>query len=163
MYVPKKVFFTKGKGTALTKLGSFEAALKDAGIARFNIVEVSSIFPPNAGIVTPEETLAGMKSGAIVHMVLAKMGSNEPGRIITSAIGCALPKNKNHHGYLSEFHEYGIIEKKAAKAAEDLAREMLLKTGEKQKDIERTFSTVISTKTSMKGKWTTVVSAAVLI
>ena len=43
--VPKKMFFTKGIGVHREKLTSFEMALRDAGIARYNLVRVSSIFP----------------------------------------------------------------------------------------------------------------------
>ena len=48
MYVPTKVFFTKGVGTHKEKLQSFEKALRDAQIEKYNLVRVSSIFPPTA-------------------------------------------------------------------------------------------------------------------
>lgn len=44
--VPKIVFFTKGVGVHKEKLRSFELALREAGIAQYNIVSVSSILPP---------------------------------------------------------------------------------------------------------------------
>ena len=44
--VPKAIFLTKGIGRHKEKLPSFEEALRDAQIARFNLVHVSSIFPP---------------------------------------------------------------------------------------------------------------------
>ena len=47
MFLPKKVFLTKGVGVDKHKLTSFECALRDAGIAAFNLVRVSSIFPPH--------------------------------------------------------------------------------------------------------------------
>src|SRR5262249_20061590 len=43
MYVPKQLFFTKGVGTHREKLTSFELALRDAQIACYNLVRVSSI------------------------------------------------------------------------------------------------------------------------
>jgi len=45
-FVPKKIFFTKGVGTHRDELHSFERALRDAGIEKCNLVQVSSIFPP---------------------------------------------------------------------------------------------------------------------
>ena len=45
MYVPAKLFFTKGVGTHREKFTSFELALRDARIACYNLVRVSSIFP----------------------------------------------------------------------------------------------------------------------
>ena len=57
-FIPKKVFFTKGFGRHKDFLQSFELALRDAGIAPYNIVTVSSILPPGCKIVAKEE---GMK------------------------------------------------------------------------------------------------------
>ena len=53
--IPTKVFFTKGVGKHKERLHSFEQALRDAGIEKLNIVEVSSIFPPGCRIVFKAE------------------------------------------------------------------------------------------------------------
>ena len=42
--IPTKMFFTKGVGVHKDKLASFEAALRDAGIEKFNLVYVSKHF-----------------------------------------------------------------------------------------------------------------------
>ena len=55
--IPNKIFFTKGVGRHKEKLASFEVALRDAGIEKFNLVYVSSIFPPSSKIVPKEEGL----------------------------------------------------------------------------------------------------------
>ena len=52
MWVPKRMFLTKGRGTHREKLASFEMALRDAGIAALNLVRVSSIFPPHCTIIS---------------------------------------------------------------------------------------------------------------
>jgi arginine decarboxylase len=44
--IPRKLFFTKGVGTHKEQLHSFELALRDAGIEKCNLVQVSSIMPP---------------------------------------------------------------------------------------------------------------------
>ncbi|MGH2581963.1 MAG: pyruvoyl-dependent arginine decarboxylase, partial [Anaerolineales bacterium] len=44
--IPNRIFFTKGVGVHKDRLASFEAALRDAKIEKFNLVYVSSIFPP---------------------------------------------------------------------------------------------------------------------
>ena len=51
MSVPTKIFFTKGVGRHREQLTSFELALRDAGIQKYNLVQVSSIFPPKCRIV----------------------------------------------------------------------------------------------------------------
>ncbi|MDG6220167.1 MAG: pyruvoyl-dependent arginine decarboxylase, partial [Candidatus Thermoplasmatota archaeon] len=53
--LPKACFLTKGVGKSKEKLTSFELALRNAGIASYNIVRVSSIFPPNCKLITRQE------------------------------------------------------------------------------------------------------------
>ena len=70
--VPKKIFLTKGKGTHEDKLTSFEYALRDAGIARTNIVLISSIFPPNAKLISRKEGLKLIKPGQIMFTIYSR-------------------------------------------------------------------------------------------
>ena len=50
--VAQKIFLTKGVGVHKDKLASFEAALRSAGIEKFNLVYVSSIFPQKCKQIT---------------------------------------------------------------------------------------------------------------
>ena len=49
MFVPKQMFLVRGVGIHHAKLNSFELALRKAGLAPFNLVRVSSIFPRGVG------------------------------------------------------------------------------------------------------------------
>ena len=60
MYVPKRMFLTKGTGKHRERLASFEMALRNAGIAAFNLVSVSSIYPPDCKIISREVGLDGV-------------------------------------------------------------------------------------------------------
>lgn len=179
-FVPTKVFFTKGVGRGNDQLTSFEHALRKAGIAPFNLVSVSSIFPPGAKIISKKEGLKLLKPGQIVYVVMARASSNEPNRLLVTAIGCATPADKKIYGYLSEHHAFGETEKKAADYAEDLAASMLASTlgiefdpetawNEREKyfkmsgKIVRTTNVTQSALVDKNGKWTSVVAAAVLI
>lgn len=124
-FVPAKAFMTTGVGVAKEKLTSFEEALRDAGIAKYNLVRVSSIFPPKCEIVSREEGIELLRPGQILFCVLAEMATNEPGRRIASSIGLALPKDREHYGYISEVHMNGRTNEKAGEYAEDLAASML--------------------------------------
>ena len=66
-FVPRKVFFVTGLGIHKHRLASFEAALRDAGIAPYNLVYVSSILPPRCEVVEKEEGLAELEFGQIVY------------------------------------------------------------------------------------------------
>jgi arginine decarboxylase len=126
--VPRKLFLTRGMGVHKEKLTSFEMALREAGIAHFNLVRVSSIFPPRCKIIEREEGLQLMQAGEIVFAVLAEMSTNEPGRRIASSIGVARPTDLDRYGYLSEHHTFGQTEQEAGDYAEDLAATMLATT-----------------------------------
>ncbi len=177
-FVPTKVFFTKGVGRHKSKLGSFERALRDAGIAQFNLVEVSSIFPPNAEIVPKEEGVKYLKPGQIVFVVLAKNSSNELNRMIAASVGLAVPKDRSRYGYLSEHHSFGETAQTAGDYAEDLAAEMLASTlglqshleWDEEKEVWRLNDKILLTSNvtataivEKPGEWTTVVAAAVLV
>ena len=105
--IPRKVFFTSGVGTHPEHLESFEVALRNAGIEKFNLVTVSSILPPNCEIVSREEGLKELSPGEIVFCVMSRISSNEPRRMLSTSVGCALPQITNKHGYISEYHAYG--------------------------------------------------------
>lgn len=179
-FVPKKVFFTKGVGRSKEQLTSFELALRDAGIAPYNLVTVSSIMPPGAKMVSRKEGLTNLNPGQVVFVVMSRISSNEPNRLLVASVGCAIPSEKKSYGYLSEHHAYGQTEEKAGEYAEDLAASMLASTlgiefdtekawNEREKyfkmsgKIVRTTNITQSAVSDKNGKWTSVVAAAVLI
>ncbi|MDR0438976.1 MAG: arginine decarboxylase, pyruvoyl-dependent [Methanocalculaceae archaeon] len=126
MVVPAKIFFTKGCGIHKDKLVSFEMALRDAGLAPYNLVTVSSIMPPNAEIISCEEGLPYLSPGEIVYCVMARTETNIPGQNIAASVGLAVPESHGkQHGYLSEYHSVGISGHECGEYAEDLAATML--------------------------------------
>jgi len=177
--IPKKVFFTKGVGRHKERLASFELALRDAGIERFNLVCVSSILPPSCKTITKEKGLAELKSGEVVHCVLARNETSENSRLIASSIGCAIPADSSNYGYLSEHHVFGETDEQAGEYAEDLAASMLAttlgvefdagKSWDEREQIYKMSGKIVRTRNitqSAEGKtglWTTVIAAAVFV
>ena len=119
------MFLTKGVGRHKERLASFEEALRNAHIAKYNLVHVSSIFPPNCKLVAPNKGLKKLKAGQVVPVVIARAETNEKNRLIATSIGVAIPANKNQYGYLSEHHSFGESDDEAGDYAEDLAASML--------------------------------------
>ena len=111
MFKPSKIFFTKGVGRHKDYLQSFELALRHAGIEKFNLVMVSSIYPPGCKRVTKEQGVSLIEPGQITFCVMARNFTNEPNRLIASSIGVALPSDDSHYGYISEHHPFGETEK----------------------------------------------------
>jgi hypothetical protein len=70
-YIPREMFLTKGVGRHKERLASFEEALRDAKIARFNLTHVSSIYPPQCKIVPVNKGLTKLKSGQVIAVVIA--------------------------------------------------------------------------------------------
>jgi len=127
-FVPKKMFFTKGVGSHKEELHSFELALRNAGIEKCNLVQVSSIFPPGCKIISRNQGMKELKPGAITYCVMSRCFSNEPRRLIAASIGCAIPADKSMYGYISEHHSFGQTGRQAGEYAEDLAAAMLAST-----------------------------------
>ncbi len=125
VFLPSKAFLTKGVGRHKEKLTSFELALRDARVASYNLVRVSSIWPPHCELVSPDAGTRQLKPGQVVFAVVAEASTNEPSRLATAAIGLAIPADPSHHGYISEHHAFGQRQQPAGDYAEDLAASML--------------------------------------
>jgi arginine decarboxylase len=180
MFVPSKIFLTKGMGRHKEKLASLEIALRAAGIAPFNLVKITSIFPPNCQLITKEEGLKSLQPGQIVFLVMSVNATDEAYRYVSASIGLALPNDPGHYGYLSEHHGFGQDEKEAGQYAEDLAAYMLSTILGKNIDTDKIWNeehnlykisekisvrtqNITQTDQGEKGLWTTVVAAAVCI
>jgi arginine decarboxylase len=167
--VPTKVFLTKGVGRHREKLASFEQALRAAGIEKFNIVNVSSILPPKAKVVSRDRALPNLVPGQILYCVMSRASTNEPNRLLSAS-----------YGYISEHHAFGQKERVSGDYAEDLAAMMLASTLGIELDLDqsyderrelyrvsdrivRTTSITQSAVADKTGLWTTVLAAAVLL
>lgn len=178
-FVPREMFLTKGVGRHKEKLASFEEALRNAQIARFNLVHVSSIFPPNCKLLTPEKGLRKLQSGQVVAVVMARSETNEKNRLCASSIGVAIPANREQYGYLSEHHSFGETDEQAGEYAEDLAASMLATilgldyekgaTWDQREQQWKLSGQIVKTMNITQsaigtaGLWTTTIASAVLI
>jgi arginine decarboxylase len=155
--VPRKVFFTSGRGVHKDALVSFELALRDAGIEKFNLVPVSSIYPPGCEIVDTNEGLRELFPGQVVFCVMSRMTSNDVGRTIYASIGAAISENPALNGYLTEYHGYCNGEDEGVHA--EVMAAYMLETAFNTK-AARTFSV---TRRAEVEEHTTVVAAAVFV
>jgi arginine decarboxylase len=111
---------------------------------------------------------------------MARNETNEPNRLISSAIGIAVPKDGNNYGYLSEHHSFGETAKKAGDYAEDIAATMLATTlgvefnpdsaWEEREQIYKASGHIFKTSNfcqsaegNKDGLWTTTIAVAVLL
>jgi len=179
LFVPSKIFFTKGVGRHKDYLTSFELSLRSADIEQHNIVTVTTIYPPSCKIITAKEGIKLLQPGQITFAVMARNATNEANRLIASSIGVAVPADGSDYGYLSEHHPYGQTKQVAGEYAEDLAATMLATTlgvdfdpdkawNEREQvykasgKIFKSFNVTQSAEGKL-GHWTTVIACAILL
>jgi arginine decarboxylase len=176
-FIPKEIFFTKGIGRHKEKLASFEEALRHAKLAQFNLVPVSSIFPPHCKMVSPAKGLAKLSAGQMLHVVMSRNATEESRRLVSASIGVAIPKDNNTYGYISEHHSFGQTDEQSGEYSEDLAASMLATTlgiefdadasWDAKKEIWKLSEKIVRTSNitqsaiGHKGLWTTVIATAV--
>jgi arginine decarboxylase len=178
--VPREMFLTRGVGHHREKLASFEEAVRDAEIASFNLVNVSSIFPPGCKVISRSRGLSRLEPGQIVFTVMSRTETNEYRRLIAASVGLAIPSDRSMYGYLSEHESHGQNEREAGDYGEDLAASMLATTlgvdfnpdaaWDEKKEIYRISGKIVRTHSitqsaigQRNGIWTTVLAAAVFI
>ena len=178
--IGKGIFLTKGMGKHREKLSSFELALRNARIAEFNLVRVSSIFPPGCKVISIHDGLRHLSAGQIVYAVMYDNATDEPHRLIAASVGLAIPADRMQYGYLSEHKSFGQTDEKAGDYAEDLAATMLATilgvefdpnvSYDERKDIWRLSDKIVTTRNITQsaigdrdGLWTSVVAAAVFV
>ncbi len=177
-FLPTKAFLTQGIGRHKEKLTSFEEALREASIAQYNLVRVSSIWPPHCRMVSRKAGVKNLMPGQVLFAVVAEAATNEPSRRATASVGLAIPADASHHGYISEHHAFGVGKRTAGDYAEDLAASMLAtvlgvpfnpdQAWDERKELWKLSGEIVRT-TNMSctaearedGKWVTVVSAVV--
>ncbi|RKY27181.1 MAG: arginine decarboxylase, pyruvoyl-dependent [Planctomycetota bacterium] len=180
MITPSRVFLTKGVGFHKEKLSSFEEALRNAGIARLNLVQVSSIYPPHCKLISREKGLKELQSGQITYVVMSRNETDEARRLIAASVGLAIPKDPQSYGYLSEHHSFGQKNRIVGDYAEDLAASMLATilgvrfdpdaSWDEKRELWKISGKIVRTRNVTQsaygrknGYWTTVVAAAVLL
>ncbi len=103
-FLPKRFFITSGAATSsVSPLNAFDAALAKAKIAQCNLVNVSSILPPDAEMVQNDP----ITPGTITFTVMAKM-DGDPGETIGAGVAWVWGASTNggRYGIVAEAHGY---------------------------------------------------------
>lgn len=97
---PVSVYLTEGVGTAPTKLNAFDDALIDAHISQFNLIETSSIIPPNATVESLNIDYIASGEGALLPTVYEDVYISAEEKSISAGVGVGIPNNKNKSGVI---------------------------------------------------------------
>lgn len=104
-----------GTGHARRALNAFDAALVAAGVGQYNLIQVSSILPPEA--VEGEEI--PLPPAARLPIAYGAKVVDEPGYRVAAAVAVAVPRAPSAHGVIMELHDRGTRDD-----AERIVREM---------------------------------------
>ncbi len=104
-----------GVGHARRALNAFDAALVQAGVGDYNLIQVSSILPPGA---TQGDRIP-LPAGTLLPIAYGTELAEEPGHRISAAVSVGVPADPTRNGVIMEYHAHGT-----ADDAEAIVREM---------------------------------------
>jgi arginine decarboxylase len=96
--------FVAGTGAGRTEGAAFDAALVAAGACEQNLFHLSSVLPPNSGIVCTRHVTPPLERGQRSLVVLAQMRQSQPGRAAHAGIGW-MQVGDNGPGLFVELHD----------------------------------------------------------
>lgn len=82
------IYVVSGQGEGHTTMAAFDAALKEAGVYNYNLIQLSSIVPPNSKVKkvahfdAPDD-----EYGHKLYIIKAEMRTQEVGKFIAAGIG----------------------------------------------------------------------------
>lgn len=100
-----------GAGLGPTELAAFDAALRDAGIANFNLIYLSSVIPPMSEIEISADDVAQVEGawGDRLYLVIAQERSVVPGAEAWAGIGW-VQDDEDGRGLFVEHHGASELE-----------------------------------------------------
>lgn len=102
-WIPNKYILGTGVGFSNHMLGAFDRALQNAGIDGYNLIQVSSILPPNCQIM--DEITA--EKGAVIPSAYATVFSNNSGDVISAAVAVGIPADSTQNGVIMHYAQKG--------------------------------------------------------
>jgi len=114
--MPTRFNLVAGSSEGTTLLNAFDGALLKAGAGNLNLVRVSSVLPPGA---VYDEHLS-IPPGNLVPTAYGAIDSDEPGTIISAAVGVGIPDD-NSFGMIME-----VSGRFSKKVAEETVRQMVV-------------------------------------
>lgn len=105
---PNVYALVKGAAEGRTRLNAFDNALLEAGVGDTNLMRMSSILPPKAGLRDIEKLK--LPKGGLIPLAYAAIDSTTPGRFISSAIAVGIPENEKEPGVIMEFEDHSKLE-----------------------------------------------------
>jgi arginine decarboxylase len=98
------IVLATGMGQGPTPLAAFDAALRDAGVANYNLICLSSVIPPGSVIERRKWATPREDWGRRLYCVLSQLREERPGHTAHAGIGWAL-NSSTGAGLFAELHD----------------------------------------------------------
>ncbi len=98
-----RIYLTTGKGEGATRSAAFDAALRQAGIANYNLIALSSVIPPKSIICRAPYPAPADEYGHRLYLVMSRQDEQQPGKTAWAGLGWAQDKDSGR-GMFVESH-----------------------------------------------------------
>ena len=105
---PNAFALVKGAAEGSTPLNAFDNALLNAGVGDTNLMRMSSILPPSAREIQPEQL--NLPKGGLIPLAYAHIDSQTPQMWIASAVAVGIPVDPEEPGVIMEFEDHTRLE-----------------------------------------------------
>lgn len=109
------IVMSAGTGSGNYELTAIDAALGAAGVANFNLLEVTSIVPPGVAVKVRRSQANVSGHGIILPAILAKLSTSDPTVSLAAAVGAGVAADDEQSGVL--FRCVGEMTDEAAREA----------------------------------------------
>lgn len=100
------IVMARGIGRGPTSLAAFDAALRDAGVANYNLICLSSVIPPGSQVVRQRWHTPPQAWGQRLYVVLSQAREDRPGHSVHAGIGW-VQDAATGNGLFVELHDSG--------------------------------------------------------
>ena len=99
-----RIVLAQGTRCGPTELAAFDAALRDAGVANYNLLCLSSVIPPGSCLERARWVTPAEHWGQRLYVVLSQVRSAQPGETVHAGIGW-VQHAVGGHGLFVELHD----------------------------------------------------------
>lgn len=151
----KLVVLTSGYSVGGSPLNAFDNALRQAGIADFNLIRVSSIVPPRVPVRHLKPGVRPVSGeGLMVPAIYETQTSKSIGLVMASAVGVGVARDRDRAGVVFVSSCEGPEDEAVASVRE------MVEEGMRAKGIIEYDCEVASAATTVTEAWTAVLAAA---
>lgn len=127
IFKPTRVHLVASGAEGITSLNAFDNALLKVGLANYNLLKASSVFPPGAQLVDT----VNLPPGSVVPCVYTSLIGKERSKRIAAAISLGIPEDSAKAGVVMEFSG-----KCSSEEAREETRKMVVEAMERRSIIE---------------------------